>query len=92
MPYAASLAGSSVTTTARSGLPMVYTSRVPGMRLISVSSECATSASWVGPVAGSLDQSVSAITGTSSMPLGLMIGWPTPVPAGNQSRFENTWL
>ena len=44
------------------------------------------------PVSGSSDHSVSAITGTSSMPFGLTSGWPTPVPAGSQSALENTWL
>ncbi len=69
---------------------MVNTSRVPGMRLSSVSSVCATSASSSGPRSASSVHSVSAITGTSSMPLGLISGWPTPRFCGIQSWLENT--
>ena len=76
--------------TARSGAPRVNTSRVPGMRLSSVSSVWATSARSRAPRWGSSVHRVSAITGTSSMPLGLMMGWPTPRFAGIQSWFENT--
>ena len=32
------------------------------------------------------------MTGTSSMPFGFTIGWPTPTPCGSQSWLENTWL
>src|SRR5690554_1170346 len=36
--------------------------------------------------------SVKVITGTSSMPRGLMTGWEAPRFCGNQSWFEYTWL
>src|SRR5574343_1246754 len=71
---------------------MVYTSRVPGTRLSSVSRLCATFASACPSMAGSSLHRVSAITGTSSMPFGLTNGWPTPTPGGIQSWLEYTWL
>src|SRR5690554_4896941 len=67
-------------------------SRVPGTRFRATSSICARRVSssplWV-PVGS---YSVKVITGTSSMPRGLMTGWEAPRFCGNQSWFEYTWL
>ena len=71
---------------------MVYTSRVPGTRLSSVSSARATWARSVAPRAGSSVHSVRLITGTSSMPIGRTSAWPMPTPGGTQSWFEYTRL
>ena len=73
-PHAAMRAGSISTTTARPGPPMVVTSRVPATRFRSASMLCATRSRSKAPVSGSSLYSVSATIGTSSMPLGLMIG------------------
>ncbi|MCY1535480.1 hypothetical protein D9M68_708870 [compost metagenome] len=83
-PRSRSLAGSSHTCTARPGPPMVTTSRVPGTRLSSVSTACATR-SRSSALCASFVHSVAASTGTSSMPLGLTIGVSTPRPCGSQS-------
>ena len=63
---------------------MVLTSREPGTRLSSASIDAATRSSS-SALAASLDHSVTASTGTSSMPLGLTIGVSVPRPAGSQS-------
>ena len=87
MPNAASRVASISTTTVRSGAPTVKTSRVPRTRLSAISSVCATSPSSVALFRPSLD-SVSVMTGTSSMPIGRTRGCPTPSPAGAQSCRE----
>ena len=83
-------AGSISTITARPGPPMVLTSRVPGTRFRSASTLCATRSRSKGPVLGFLLNSVSVTMGTSSMPLGLMMGSSTPRPFGSQSALEFT--
>ena len=88
MPWAAMRAGSRVTSTARSGAPMVYTSRVPGTCLIAFSSVCAISPRSSAPRRGSSVHNETAITGTSSMPLGLTTTGPTGIPEGIQSVLE----
>ena len=83
-PRSRSRAGSSHTCTARSGPPMVCTSRVPGTRFNSASTVCATrSRSTAGRA--SLLHKVTASTGTSSMPLGLTMGASVPSSRGSQS-------
>ena len=67
---------------------MVLTSRVPGTRLSSASMLCATRSSASAPLRSPC--SVSATMGTSSTPLGLMMGAPTPKPRGNQSALAPT--
>jgi hypothetical protein len=89
-PLLAMRVGSISTSTARPGPPSVVTSRVPGTRLRSASTLCATRSRSKAPVAASRLNSVSVTIGTSSMPLGLMIGASTPRPLGSQSAFELT--
>src|SRR6266581_457932 len=68
------------------GPPTVTTSRVPGMRLNSISAARATFSSSKAPLSGSAVWKVRVTMGTSSMPLGLMIGSPTPRFGETQSR------
>ncbi len=63
---------------------MVCTSRVPGTRLSSISIACAMRSSST-PELASRRHSVTASTGTSSMPLGLTIGVSVPRSRGSQS-------
>ena len=63
---------------------MVCTSRVPGTRLSSDSIAWATRSNST-PLVSSRLHSVTASTGTSSMPLGRTIGASVPRPAGSQS-------
>ena len=56
------------------GPPSVCTSRVPGTRFNSISSGVRDALQLVGAGCGSALQSVRVTTGTSSMPLGLMMG------------------
>ena len=76
--------GSSHTCTARPGPPIVCTSRVPGTRLSSASTACATRSSSSAGRASRLHK-VTPSTGTSSMPLGLTIGVKVPRSRGSQS-------
>lgn len=82
--------GSICTITARPGPPIVLTSRVPATRLRSASILCATRSRSNAPVDAFSLNSVKLTIGTSSMPLGLMIGSSTPSPVGSQSAFEFT--
>jgi hypothetical protein len=86
MPCTFIRSGSMVTRTTRSGPPSVTTSRVPATRLISTSTAWATLASARLLASGRSLYSVSATIGTSSMPLGLTIGSPTPTCGLIQSR------
>ena len=52
----------------------------------------ATWASSCAPRAGSSVHSVSVTMGTSSMPMGRMMGSPTPRLGGSQSRLEKSLL
>ena len=65
---------------------MVLTSRLPGTRLSSASSVCATR-SISTALRWSCAHSVMPSTGTSSMPLGRTMGVSVPSPAGSQSWF-----
>ena len=85
VPVAAMRLVSMRTSTARPGPPRVCTSRVPGTRLISASRLWATRSSAKAPEVSSRLCRVSVTTGTSSMPLGLMIGSMAPSPLGSQS-------
>ena len=63
---------------------MVRTSRVPGTRLSSDSIVAATRSSSSAEASLRL-HSVTASTGTSSMPMGRTMGVSVPSPAGSQS-------
>jgi hypothetical protein len=76
------------TRTTCPGPPMVLTSRVPLTRLSSSSTARPTCCSSKAERAGSRVHKVSATTGTSSMPFGLMIGSPTP----NSGEIQSRWL
>ena len=89
-PEPAMRAGSSATITARPGPPTVCTSRVPGTRLRSASMLWATRSRSKAPVSASLLNSVRVTMGTSSMPLGLMMGSNTPKFLGSQSALERS--
>ncbi len=89
-PTAARRVGSTSTITARPGPPTVFTSRVPGTRLISASTLRATRSRSKAPVSARVLCSVSATMGTSSTPFGLMMGCSTPRPLGSQSALAPT--
>ena len=89
-PLPAMRSGSISTSTARPGPPIVVTSRVPGTRFRSASMLCATRSRSNGPLLASSAYSVKVTIGTSSMPLGLISGSPTPRPRGSQSLFALT--
>ena len=67
---------------------MVLTSRVPATRLISDSKLCATRSKSCASEFGDLSNNDKVTIGTSSIPLGLTIGLPTPKLCGNQSELE----
>ncbi|MBV6410513.1 MAG: hypothetical protein GAKPKEKM_01329 [Rhodocyclaceae bacterium] len=90
MPCAAMRSASMATRMTWPGPPRVTTSRVPGMRFISISTARATCCISKAARAASLVQKVSVTMGTSSMPFGLMIGSPTPRLGETQSRLEFT--
>ena len=89
-PAPAIRTGSSSTMTARPGPPRVCTSRVPLTRLSSTSMLCATRSKSRAPVSVSLLNSVKVTMGTSSIPLGLMMGSNTPRFFGSQSLLERS--
>ncbi len=68
---------------------MVTTSRVPAMRLRSISVARATCCISKADLAGSELWNVRVTMGTSSMPLGLMIGAITPRLGESQSLCES---
>ena len=85
MALLAMRAASSCTSTARPGPPMVVTVRAPGTRISSASMLWATRSRAKGPLSGSSLNRVRVTTGTSSMPLGRMMGSCAPRPRGSQS-------
>ena len=90
MPREVMRSESMATRTMWPGPPSVSTSRVPGMRFISISTARATCCISKAERARSLVQKVSVTMGTSSMPFGLMIASPTPRLGETQSRCELT--